>query len=244
MKQSSVCLMMSLSHLQRHLPGPGVRHCLLTIDDAGVAAHLGGNGGGSAAWEDERRQTLKDHPAVLTSHSAEKTVILFDSTWLNCDWLQWHSLYTHSLGWAPCWWALGFVDRSIKHIKKKTWNILSHEAAAWISNQNPSLTGVCSPLTLWLHVWKACWLLDEALNELCLILSADSLYSQRPQTVLTQTECVLCVSHHRRHWRRRGRRQSRGRPCWRWWWGAEGQSRCFIPGLCRVPANQSARQFV
>lgn len=40
---------MAATHLQRHLPGPGVRHGLLTVDDAGVAAHLGGDGGGAAA---------------------------------------------------------------------------------------------------------------------------------------------------------------------------------------------------
>lgn len=38
-----------MTHLQRHLPGPGVRHCLLTIDDAGIARHLGRDGGGATA---------------------------------------------------------------------------------------------------------------------------------------------------------------------------------------------------
>lgn len=37
------------THLQRHLPGPGMRHGLLTVDDAGVATHFGGDGGGAAA---------------------------------------------------------------------------------------------------------------------------------------------------------------------------------------------------
>ena len=39
----------STAHLQRHLPGPGVGDGLLTVDDAGVASHLGLDGWGAAA---------------------------------------------------------------------------------------------------------------------------------------------------------------------------------------------------
>lgn len=35
--------------LQRYLPGPGVGHSLLTINDAGIARHLGLDGGDAAA---------------------------------------------------------------------------------------------------------------------------------------------------------------------------------------------------
>ena len=38
------------THLQGHLPGPGVGDGLLTVDDAGEASHLGRNGRGAAAW--------------------------------------------------------------------------------------------------------------------------------------------------------------------------------------------------
>ena len=38
------------THLQGHLPGPGVGHGLLAVDDAGIAGHLGRNGRGAAAW--------------------------------------------------------------------------------------------------------------------------------------------------------------------------------------------------
>lgn len=41
------------THLKRHLPGPGVRDSLLAVDDPGVAAHPGGDGGNAAAWGEE-----------------------------------------------------------------------------------------------------------------------------------------------------------------------------------------------
>lgn len=62
-RQRAVCVG-QLTHLQGDLPGPGVRHRLLTVNDAGVAAHLGGDGGGAAAWEDDRKQTLRDQSTV------------------------------------------------------------------------------------------------------------------------------------------------------------------------------------
>lgn len=51
---------LSKAHLQRHLPGPGVGDGLLTIDNAGVASHLGSDGWGAAAWPAHNTHELRD----------------------------------------------------------------------------------------------------------------------------------------------------------------------------------------
>merc|ERR1712168_1680213 len=48
--------------LQGHLPGPGVWHSLLTVDDAGITSHLGGDGRGAAAVSGADESEAGDDP--------------------------------------------------------------------------------------------------------------------------------------------------------------------------------------